>query len=115
MSTQLTPKMTAALTFIRRTGATSVQIRFSDDEQPVVWMVVASYGDRHEVDASLDPERAALRLCERIADGATCTHCNRPCGLDPDSLETMPMNKLICWYQYDPELEKFRRGCEGGL
>jgi hypothetical protein len=111
------PKLLAALDFVRRTGATSISIRYHDDEQPVVWLVVASYvvdGDeRHEVDASLDPVRAALRLCERLADGGQCTHCGRPSGLDPDSLETMPLDRLVCWYQYDPELRKFRRGCEG--
>jgi hypothetical protein len=107
------PKMVAAIEFIRRTGARRVQIRFHDDEEPTVWMVVASYdGDRHEVDASLDPTRAALRLCERLADGGECVHCHRPTGLEPDSLDRMPMDRAICWYQWDPELEKFRRGCE---
>ena len=119
-------KLIAAFEFVRRTGARNVQLRWSDDEQPVVWMMVASYqiGEdgrpvpdggtvRHEVDASLHPVRAALRLCERLADGGQCTHCGRPCGLDPDTLDTMPLNHLVCWYQFDPEMKKFRRGCEG--
>jgi hypothetical protein len=118
-------RLLAAFDFVRRTGAKSVQLRWSDDEQPVVWMMVAEYhvdangrpardgGEvRHEVDASLDPVRACLRLCERLADGGQCTHCGRPAGLDPDSLDTMPLNELVCWYQYDPELKTFRRGCE---
>jgi uncharacterized protein YecA (UPF0149 family) len=25
----------------------------------------------------------------------------------------MPADKLICWYVYDPETKKYRRGCEG--
>jgi hypothetical protein len=107
------PKLLAAIDFIRRTGARSVQVRYSDDEEPVVWFVVASFdGDRHEVDASLHPTRAALRLCERLADGGQCRHCGRPTGLEPDSLDTMPLDELVCWYQYDPELATFRRGCE---
>jgi hypothetical protein len=108
------PRLTAAITFVRRTGATSVQLRYSDDESPIVWIAVASYpDDRHEAAAALEPTRAALRLCEQLADGGHCTHCGRPTGLEPDSLETMPLDELVCWYQYDPELETFRRGCEG--
>ena len=80
-------KLLAAIAFIRRTGASSIQIRWSDDEKPTVWFVVAEYDGRashgmegHEVDASLDPVRAALRLCERLADGGQCAHCGRPSG-----------------------------------
>lgn len=108
-----TEKMTAAVDFIRRTGASSFQLRYTDDEQPLVWIAVASFGERHEVDASIDPERAVLRLAERLTDGGRCKHCSRPSGLDPDSLDTMPMSDMVCWYQYDPELKRFRRGCEG--
>lgn len=110
----LSDKMKAGIELIRRSGAKEFQMRFSDDEKPIVWMVLAGYGDgRYEVDAAFDPERAALRLCERLVDGGRCAHCGRPTGLELDSLEVMPMNKMICWYQYDPELKKFRRACEG--
>lgn len=112
-------KLNAAIEFIRRTGAKQIQIRYSDDEDPTVWFVVALYGKKGpgafnaiEVDASMTPLRAALRLCERIADGGQCAHCKRPCGLEPDRLDRMPFDELICWYQYDPELKVFRRGCE---
>jgi hypothetical protein len=104
----------AAIEFIRKTSSTGFQIRYSDDETPTVWFAVAEYPDnKFEVDASLDPIQAALRLCERLCDGGQCRHCGRPTGLEPDSIETMPLNRTICWYQYDPELKKFRRGCEG--
>ena len=103
-------KLKASIDFIGRTGADSVQVRYSDDEEPTVWFVVAQFDDRAEVDAALTPLRAALRLCERLADGGKCAHCGRPCGLEPDMLWTMPLNELICWYQYDPELKTFRRG-----
>lgn len=104
----------AAFEFIRRTGATAIQIRYSDDEPPTIWCVIAEYPDKkYEVDAGLDPIRAALRLCERLCDGGQCNHCGRPTSLEPDQIDTMPFNQAICWYQYDPELKKFRRGCEG--
>jgi hypothetical protein len=112
-------KLLAAIEFIRRCGASQVQVRYSDDEEPAVWFVVAKFDKKNsmgmtgfEVDASVNPVRAALRLCERLADGSKCTHCHRPVGLEPDSLLRMPFDRAICWYQYDPELKKFRRGCE---
>lgn len=106
-------KLSAVIAFIGHTGAESVNLRYQDDEQPVIWMMIASYPNgKHEVDASLDPVRAALRLCERLADGGQCQHCGRPSGLDPDTYDTMPLNNVICWYQYDPETKRFRRSCE---
>lgn len=113
-------KLLAAVHYIRRTGAKQVQIRYHDDEQPVVWFVVAMYDGFNpsgimgvEVDAATTPLDAALRLCERIGDGAKCNHCNRPSGFEPNLLVRMPHDDKICWYQYDPELKTFRRGCEG--
>jgi len=81
---------------------------------PVVWVAVGTWGDRHEVGAGLDPTRAALRLCEQVMDGGQCTHCGRPSGFEPDSIDGMPLDELVCWYQFDPELKTFRRACESG-
>jgi len=112
------PRFLASLDFIQRTGISQLQIRYSDDEQPVIWMVVAIYNGKNpakiegvEVGASTNPMRAALRLCEQLADGGQCVHCGRPTGFDPHSLDTMPMNEFICWYQFDPGARKFIRGC----
>ena len=105
----------AAVDMIGRCGAKDFQIRY-DEEEPTVWMAVASFGQDgkalYEVDAALDPLTAALRLAERLVDGGTCTKCGRPSGLDPTNIETMPLNAVFCWYQFDPELRVFRRGCE---
>jgi hypothetical protein len=110
----LDAKATAGVAMIGRTGARNIQIRYHDDEQPVVWMAVGEWpGGRHEVAAGLDPTRAVLRLCEQVIDGGTCQHCRRPAGFEPDHLDTMPVGQLVCWYQWDPELETFRRRCEG--
>jgi hypothetical protein len=112
-------KLQAALDFLRRTGARQIQVRYSDDEMPVVWFVVASYDGANptgtkgvETDAALSPTAAVLRLCERLADGGQCTHCGRPTGFEPHLLLRMPYDQQICWYQYDPELKTYRRGCE---
>jgi hypothetical protein len=111
---ELDPRAAAGVKMIGRTGATSIQIRYQDDEQPVVWMAVGEWtGGRQEVGAGFDPTRAVLRLCEQVIDGGQCAHCHRPTGFEPDQLDTMPFDPLVCWYQWDPELATFRRGCEG--
>lgn len=119
------PRLVGAVDLLGRTGAKETQVRYCDEEQPVVWMVAALYdvvpvddpdaaGVEHwEVAAALEPVRAALRLCELVIDGGRCRHCHRPTGLEPDHIETMPFNRAVCWYQWDPELRTFRRGCEG--
>jgi len=111
-------KLLAAIDYLRRTGARQVQIRYSDEE-PAIWFVVAKFDGKNpahingiEVDASDDPLRAALRLCERLTDGGICAHCHKPAAFEASSLLRMPFDRQICWYQYDPELKKFRRGCE---
>jgi hypothetical protein len=108
--------LVAGVELIGRTGARETQIRYSDDEQPTVWFAVALYdGDRFETAAAPEPVRAVLRLCEQLVDGGTCTRCNRPAGFEPDSIDEMPLDRVVCWYQYDPELRRFRRGCEGDV
>lgn len=114
-------KLIAAIELIGHTGSKSVQMRYSDDEAPTVWMAIAEFDAPHPlfklktyvVTAHLDQLRSVLMLAEKLIDGGTCMHCEKPSGLEPDSLETMPAGQTICWWQYDPELKKFRRGCEG--
>lgn len=113
----LDPRATAGIDMLRRVGASQVQLRFSDDEEPVVWIAVVGLKQSrrriyHDAAAALDPTTAILRLCEKLIDGGQCAHCKRPTGFDPDA-DTMPLNELVCWYQWDPELAVFRRGCEG--
>lgn len=116
LSKESKAKIEAGIALIRRTGSTQFQLRYHDEEQPLVWIAVAAHpgrAPRFEAAASTDPVRAVLRLCEQLIDGGLCTHCHRPSGLEPDSLDTMPLNRTICWYQFDPENATFRRGCEG--
>jgi len=119
------PRLTAAIDLLGRNGARSVQLRYSDDEQPVVWMAVAEFhldgrgrptkddGEQHyEAAGAMHPLSALFKLCGQLMDGGECTHCHRPTGFDED-FGAMPLDELICWYQWDPERATFRRGCEG--
>lgn len=107
------PRLAAAIDLLRRTGATEVQVRYSDDPQPLVWMAVARWKDNHESAGAMSPLRAVLRLLEVVVDGGTCRHCSRPSAVSDDFTATMPLADHVCWYQFDPELSVFRRGCEG--
>jgi hypothetical protein len=120
----LDPRLAAGADLVRRTGAKEFQIRYSDDQQPTVWIAVASFTERdgrpvssgkinaHKVGAALDPVSAILSLLDELIDGSQCTHCGRPAGVAHD-LAAMPLGDHICWYQFDPELVTYRRACEG--
>lgn len=119
------PRFTAAIDLIGRSGATSFELRYSDDQQPVVWMAIGSWpaslfdkgakGERHEAAGALSPMKAVMRLLTSILDGVgTCSHCKRPTAVSDDFTRSMPLEDHVCWYVYDPEMQMFRRGCEGG-
>lgn len=103
-------RMTAAVDLIGRTGAAEFQLRYSDDEQPVIWMAAARWKDRWEAAGAMSPQRAVFRLAETAIDGGTCQHCGRPSGFEPSG-DPMPLDNLVCWYQYDPGARKFAKGC----
>lgn len=110
----LSKRALAAIDLLRRTGSSTFEIRYSEDNEPLVWMAIAGWvlPKRYEAAAALMPEDAIFRLCDLVIDGGTCLHCSRPTGFVPD-IDPMPLSDLICWYQYDPELNTFRRSCEG--
>lgn len=123
---ELDPKAIAAVDMLRRTGAADMQIRYSDDEQPVVWIAVARYRwangrpqptgpvTRWKTAAGHDPTEALLRLCEKVIDGGECVHCHRPTMFHAE-LDDAPtiLDPLFCSCEWDPELNTFRRACEG--
>lgn len=119
------PRFIASIELLHRTGARSFQIRYSDDEKPVVWIAVGTWRwargrpvakggeERSECAAALQPLRAILRLLDQVVDGGTCAHCGKPTGVSDDWKGAMPLEEHVCWYRFDPELATFRRGCEG--
>ncbi len=119
--------LTACVDMVGRMGAEGWQLRFHDDESPTVWIALATFTGRldnihmpdgghpthtkHEVAAALSPQQAAFRLLEQLVDGGHCTHCHKTTGITSD-FDDVPLHEHVCWYQYDPELKTFRRGCE---
>lgn len=109
----------ACADLLQRIGAREMRVGHSDPEdgQPIVWYATASFrsaDNAWEAAGAMSPDRAMYRLCERVCDGGTCTHCARPTGIVVDTQAAdMPGTALVCWYAYDPELQTFRRSCEG--
>jgi hypothetical protein len=105
------------------------QMRYSDDEEPIVWFAVAGYYRgrdgtpvasakeatsphmSYRVGADLDPLNAMFRLLDDVVDGAMCAHCGRPTGF-VEGVENMPLAEHVCWYIWDPESKSYMRGCE---
>jgi hypothetical protein len=105
------PILTAAVAMLGRTGARHVTIGYSDEHEPPVWFAAAQFGLGHEAAGAMTPRLAVLRLLDQVIDGGQCTHCKQPSGVVVEQ-GTMPLADAICWYQYDPEMQTFRRGCE---
>ncbi len=108
----------ACAQMLERMGIGQLRVGHSDEEdgEPVIWYATAYFRvpGAWEAAAAMNPGRAMFRLCERAMDGGTCLHCGKPTGIVDDAQASdMPMNALVCWYAYDPELKKFRRSCEG--
>lgn len=119
---------------IQRTGASSFQMRYQDDEEPVVWTAVAVYPKKSaipsveaagkslrtkhlaETAGALDPIMAAWRLAAILVDGGQCVHCRKATMLC-ESWERPPSReekRLFCWFVYDPELGRYDQTCGGG-
>jgi hypothetical protein len=104
-------RMMAAVDLVKRTGADEFQIRFCEEEQPVIWMAAARWKGTWQAAGAMGPLGAVFALLDSVIDGGTCKHCGRPAGFEATDAGTMPMDKLVCWYQYDPGTRKFAKGC----
>lgn len=105
------PRFIAAIEMLRRTGAVSIGIRFQDDEDPTVWLAVATWDKGEEAAGAMTPLLALMRLCGQVIDGGTCMHCGRTTVFS-DDFRNLPLADAVCWYAWDPEAKTFRRGCE---
>jgi hypothetical protein len=105
------PRYVAAVDLIGRTGAKTFKIGYCDEEAPpVIWYVCALYGDHWEVTGGQGPLLALFRMLESLIDGGVCMHCKKPTGFE-ESAEPVPLDNLVCWYQWDPSTKTYARGC----
>jgi hypothetical protein len=107
-------RLPAAVELLGRTGSAEFQLRYCEEEKPTIWVAAGRWGKTWETAAAMNPALAVFRLCDQVIDGGTCQHCHHPTGFAPD-LDAMPLDGLICWYQWDPERATFRRGCADGV
>jgi hypothetical protein len=106
------PRFIAAVDLLHRTGSREFQIRYDEEQNPIVWVAVGKWGDVFEAAGGMNPLVAVMRLLETAMDGGTCAYCTRPTGVTDDWRHDMPLAEAVCWWVYDPETKKFRRSCE---
>lgn len=120
-TTEYDNRTTAATEMLGRLGADSMEVRYSEPDEGmdsvVVWIAIATFkryeGAPPQVAAGLHPVHALEVLLERLMDGGECTHCRRMTTFEGDPRAITPFGRLVCAYQYDPELKTYRRSCEG--
>lgn len=90
-----------------RSGATSFEIGYLDDDPPHRWYASAFYkGARITAEDPYDPSIVADGLAVQILDGGMCTHCGRTVRISP----TTPMRtrKGCMWARVGA---RWVRGC----
>lgn len=107
------PRFIAAIDLMRRTGQAEFQIRYDEEQDPIVWVAAGKWGDSWEAAGAMNPVAAVMRLLERAIDGGTCAYCTKPTAVSDDWESPTPLADTFCWWLYDPENQTFRRGCEG--
>jgi hypothetical protein len=118
------PRYIGAIDLLRRNGARSIQLRYDDEQNPIVWVAVAGFSiidgkpspygkvNAHQAGGGLDPLSSVFALCRACLDRrGRCVHCGRNTMFDEGS-EPQPLADFYCWYQWDPERKGFHRGCE---
>lgn len=108
------PRLPAAVELLGRSGSQEFQLRYDEEQEPIVWVAVVKYkGDAWECAGGRTPVEAAMRLAEQVFEQSVCAHCKRPAAVSSDWRDESPFANIVCWYVFDPELKKFRRSCEG--
>lgn len=102
----------AGVDLLGRTGADEFFNRTEKTFLPVAWILTVRWGDRWETTSGHTAEQAMFRMLQEVVDGGMCLHCNLPTAVVRDFEDDLDRDH-VCWYQFDPELKKFRRSCEG--
>lgn len=123
--------LTALVDLLGRTGMSAFQLRYSDDDEPTVWMAVATYPTPDaipvvggagkslrtrylsETAAALDPVVAVYRLAQLLIDGGRCVHCERTTVLwgSYEQPPSEPRLAEFCYHIFNPTTASFDLGC----
>lgn len=107
-------RIVACIAMIGATGASQSEVRYSDDNDPVIWMGISKHGEHYSVAAGMTPLEAIFRLTELLIDGGECTGCHLPTGIsDKWDGSEMLLEGQVCWWKYDAAEKTFLRGCDG--
>lgn len=121
---ELDPRSVALIAAFASWGAGTFSVGYTDDTFPglVVWLATVTLDPRqveraghdptvpvHRFGSGPTPDAAIADVAEKLVDGAACAHCGRPVAVELDHGATWP--PAFCAYQYDPELDRIRRGC----
>lgn len=64
------------------------------------------------VGASVQDLDAMNDLLRKLIDGGICLRCGKHTAFEAEVVGSMPGSETLCWIQWDPELKRYRRGCE---
>lgn len=102
---------------LRRAGATEIQLRYQDDEAPVLWLMYARFQPAghptvEHVAAGLNPVSAIVALLAEAVDGGQCVACKRPTALVELGDEALPVPvSLVCQLRHVPG-QGWVKGCQ---
>jgi hypothetical protein len=78
------PRFVGAVDLLRRCGAQTFRIEYTDPENGVVvWTSVAQFPGVVRCAADVDPLAAVHKLCEAVIDGGECAHCRKCAAFEP--------------------------------
>jgi hypothetical protein len=78
-----------------------------------VFLAIGESDGAFAVGASVQEIDAVLDLVGKLYIGQLCGDCLKPVAFeDSRYVGVLPAGELICWIQWDPELKRYRRGCE---
>lgn len=128
------PAFMAGLNLLSRTGAGAIQIRCSDDDEPVVWMIVVQYRNSienlvavasngssppeyfYETACGQGPIEAVMRLCSEVLAGSTCSFCDREVRFEVLNTvdvvaASQPLDPDTCVVAWDNSQSQFLPSC----
>lgn len=124
--------MLAIMKLLERSGMKEFQIRYDEEQKPVVWVAVALFkrpalrlpgkglaeeksNTGSQCGCGFTPIGAVRDLAENAVTGGTCTHCGRMIEVNFGDDEPAFPPTMVCYRKYDPEAKEFKRSCDSAI